>query len=143
MSANKHAIRSQSKRRQRKLEERRRRRIAYRLRERAWPEQPRPMMTASNIHYALADKDRGLGEGGMAAMHLLAQRVGLVERIDENLHLLKRHLPYHESDHVLNISYNILAGVSCPTDLNGDALTNATDRSLVVGAWTGAQDCAP
>ena len=28
----------------------------------------------------------------------------------QNLHLLKRHLPYHESDHVLNIAYNILAG---------------------------------
>ena len=26
------------------------------------------------------------------------------------LHLLKRHLPYHESDHVLNIAFNILAG---------------------------------
>ena len=26
------------------------------------------------------------------------------------LHVLKRHLPYHESDHVLNIAFNILAG---------------------------------
>lgn len=117
MSANKHAIRSQSKRRQRKLEERRRRRITYRLRDRKWPEQPRPMFAARNIHYQVADKDRGLGEGGIAAMHLLAQRVGLVERIDQSLHLLKRHLPYHESDHVLNIAYNILAGGTCLDDL--------------------------
>jgi hypothetical protein len=99
------------------LVERRRRRIAYRLRERTWPEQDRPMMRASNIHYEVADKDRGLGEGGIAAMHLLAQRVGLVERIDQSLHLLKRHLPYHESDHVLNIAYNLLAGGTCLDDL--------------------------
>jgi len=33
-----------------------------------------------------------------------------VEDIDRSLRLLKVHLPYHESDHVLNIAYNILAG---------------------------------
>jgi len=33
-----------------------------------------------------------------------------VEDLDENLELLKVHLPYHESDHVLNIAYNIVAG---------------------------------
>jgi hypothetical protein len=43
-------------------------------------------------------------------MHLLARRLGLVHDIDEGLHLLKRHLPYFESDHVLNIASNLLAG---------------------------------
>ena len=38
------------------------------------------------------------------------QERGLIDAIDERLHLLKRHLPYHESDHVLNIAYNILTG---------------------------------
>jgi hypothetical protein len=33
-----------------------------------------------------------------------------VEDLDRNLELLKVHLPYHESDHVLNITYNIVAG---------------------------------
>ena len=42
----------------------------------------------------------------------MAQKIGLVDDIDHNLHLLKRHLPYHESDHVLAIAYNILAGGS-------------------------------
>jgi hypothetical protein len=75
------------------------------------------MFAASNIHYDVADRDRGLGEGGIGAMHLLATRVGLVARIDQNLHLLQRHLPYHESDHVLNIAYNLLAGGTCLDDL--------------------------
>jgi len=35
---------------------------------------------------------------------------GLVQEIDGNLELLKVHLPYHESDHVLNITYNVLVG---------------------------------
>ena len=67
-------------------------------------------MTASNIHYELADRVQGLSAGGIGAIHLLARRTGLIGDIDRNLHLFKRHLPYHESDHVLNIAYNILAG---------------------------------
>jgi hypothetical protein len=42
----------------------------------------------------------------------LAQRTGLTAGIDHDLRLLKRHLPYHESDHVLNIAFNLLAGLS-------------------------------
>ena len=46
-----------------------------------------------------------------------AQRIGLVEAINRDLHLLKIHLPYFESDHVLNIAYNLLAGGTCLEDL--------------------------
>ena len=34
-------------------------------------------------------------------------------------------------------------GFSCPTDLTSDGATNATDRSVVVSAWTSGQNCAP
>jgi hypothetical protein len=68
------------------------------------------MMTATNIHYELADRVQGLSAGGIGAMHLLARKTGLVGSINSMVHVLKRHLPYHESDHVLNIAFNILAG---------------------------------
>src|SRR6516165_10447114 len=68
------------------------------------------MMTATNIHYEPAGRVRGLSAGGIGAIFLLAQKIELIKEIDRNLHLLKRHLPYHESDHVLNIAFNILAG---------------------------------
>jgi hypothetical protein len=68
------------------------------------------MMTASHIHYELADRVAGLNAGGIGAMILVARRTGLLGDIDHNLHLLKRPLPYHESDHVVNIALNILAG---------------------------------
>ena len=74
------------------------------------PERPVPMMTATNIHYEQADRVRGLSAGGIGAIFLLAQKIELDKEIDRTLHLLKRHLPYHESDHVLNIAFNILAG---------------------------------
>ncbi|MBE7457348.1 MAG: IS1380 family transposase [Planctomycetia bacterium] len=103
----------------------RKRRIAWRLRDRQWTDQPRPMFRASNIHYELTARERGLGEGGIGLMHRLATRTGLVKTIDRRLHLLKRHLPYHESDHVLNIAYNSLCGGTCLDDLE---LRRATTR---------------
>jgi hypothetical protein len=95
----------------------RKRRIEYRLRHRDWPPQDKPMFTARNIQYELADKTRGLGVGGIGLMHLLARRVGLIEAIDRRLHLLKAHKPYHESDHVLNIAYNALCNGTCLEDI--------------------------
>ena len=95
----------------------RKRRIEWRLRLRQWPDQPRPMLAASNIQYEVAGRQRGLAVGGLGAIHMLALRVGLVWMLNQNLHLLKRHLPYHESDHVLSLVYNIMAGNTRLEDL--------------------------
>jgi len=73
----------------------------------------RPMLTASNIDYEIADRTKAIAAGGIGAMHLVAKKLGLPEAIDDKLHLLKIDLPYHESDHVLNIAYNLLAGGAC------------------------------
>ena len=98
---------------------RRKRRIERRLaraarRHRA---RPVPVLAARNIRYEVAGRAKGVSCGGVGAMHLLARHVGLPQAIDGRLHLLKRHLPYHESDHVLSIAYNILAGGTCIEDL--------------------------
>ena len=95
----------------------RKQRIGRRLRKIQWPDQPRPMLAARNIRYEVAERARGVACGGIGAMHLVALRTGLADAIDRRLVLLKRHLPYHESDHVLNIAYNILAGGTCLEDL--------------------------
>jgi hypothetical protein len=72
-----------------------------------------PVMTATNIHYEIADRTRATPAGGIAAMHLLVQKLELDKALNHYLQLLKFHLPYHESDHVLNIAYNLLAGGTC------------------------------
>jgi hypothetical protein len=92
--------------------DRRKRRIIRRISNRPGVERLRPMMTASNLRYEISERVRGIAPGGIGAIHLLARKLGLVDAIDEGLHLLKRHQPYHESDHVLNIAYNLLAGGS-------------------------------
>jgi hypothetical protein len=76
-----------------------------------------PMFTARNIHYDIADRTRAIASGGIGTMHLLARRLGLIETIDARLHLLTKHLPYHESDHVLNLAYNALCDGTCLQDL--------------------------
>jgi hypothetical protein len=76
-----------------------------------------PMFTASNIQYEIADRVHGIAFGGIGAMHLLARRIGLIDAIDKRLHLLKIHMPYHESDHVLNIAYNAVCGGDCLQDM--------------------------
>ena len=47
-----------------------------------------PIITASNIHYELAERTRGIAAGGLGAIHLVAGKLGLAEAIDRQLHLL-------------------------------------------------------
>jgi Transposase DDE domain group 1 len=92
-------------------------RIQWRLRKKQWHEQHRRMFRDHNVHYEIGDKTRGLRAGGLGAFHLLVRQLGLADAIDRDLHLLKRHLPYFESDHVLNLAYNFLAGGKTIQDL--------------------------
>jgi hypothetical protein len=93
------------------------RRIKNRLSKRRWQEQRRRMFPDRNIHYDVADKVRGGRFGGLGACLLLVKRLGLADAIDAKVPLLKRHLPYHDSDHVLNLTYNIVVGGTCLQDL--------------------------
>jgi len=78
---------------------------------------PQPVLTAANIQYEVAHKTRAISCGGIGAIHLLVRKLGLAEAIDERLHLLRFHFPYHESDHVLNFAYNALCNGSCLDDM--------------------------
>jgi hypothetical protein len=61
-----------------------------------------PMYTASNIQYEQTERIRGISHGGIGSIHLLARQIGLIDAINNHLHVLKIHMPFHESDHVLN-----------------------------------------
>ena len=93
-----------------KILARRKRKVEKRLERRNWEDQQRPMFRGSNIRYELDGRDKGIASGGIGVIHTMARRIGLVKQLNKRLHLLKRHVPYHESDHVLNLAYNVLAG---------------------------------
>ena len=70
----------------------RKRRIERRLAPKNWEDQARPMLRVSNIHYEMAARVQGINCGGIGALHLMVQRLGLVRDIDEHVHLLKERL---------------------------------------------------
>ncbi len=94
----------------RKIIRNRKERIERRLGRKQYEDQPKPVMTASNIHYEMAERSQGIGYGGIGAIHQMLGNLGLPKEINENVPLLQTHVPYWESDHVLNITYNVLLG---------------------------------
>lgn len=115
--------------------EKRKRKITNKLKKRNWEDQPRPMLSGSNIHYDIDGRHSGISCGGIGIIHQMVQKMGLPDEINSKLELLKRHLPYHESDHILNIAYNILSGGTCLEDIelrrNDEAYLNALGAQII------------
>ena len=94
------------------------RKLQKRLARKFWSDQPKPMFGPANIHYEMAERSRALGFGGIGAIHTMVSRLRLDEAINRDLSLLKVHVPYFESDHVLNIAYNVMTGGTCLEDID-------------------------
>lgn len=103
------------------------------------------MFSASNIHYEGSDRTRAITCGGIGAMLTMARKIGLVEAIDRELELLKVHLPYSESDHVLNIAFNIMAGGRSLEDIelrrNDENYLNALGAERIPDPTTAGDFC--
>jgi hypothetical protein len=125
--------------------QRRKRRLQRRLDPANLPGSDQPIMTASNIHYEISDRCQAISHGGIGAIHALARRIGLIDAIDAQLHLLKFPLPYHESDHVLNFAYNALCDGDCLQDIelrrNDEAFLNALGARRLPDPTTAGDFC--
>ena len=90
------------------------------------------MFRTPNIHAEIGAKTHDLHCGGLVAFQLLVQRLGFANAIDRELHLLRRHLPYYESDHIFNLVFNILADGTTLTDI--ELLRNNENYLNALGA---------
>ena len=81
------------------------------------PETEEPVLGGDPITYTVSDRVTAVVCGGIGMIVQLVEHLDLPALINEKLQLLKRHLPYHESDHVLNMAYNIVVGGRCLEDL--------------------------
>jgi hypothetical protein len=103
------------------------------------------MMTSSKIGYEVGANIDATAFGGIAAVHRLAVKLGLPEVIDERLELLRVHLPYHESDHVLNLAYNVVCGGTRLQDIerlrHDVAYMNALGADLIPDPTTAGDFC--
>jgi hypothetical protein len=89
----------------------------------------RPVLSKGHVTYELSERIRAVQTGGLAAVHQLVVRSGLARSIDKRLHLLAAHRPYHESDHVLNLVYNVMCGGRVLQDIE----RQRTDLALLQG----------
>ncbi len=109
--------------------------LEVRLARKQFDDQPDAMFKDANVQYQIAERTRAIGCGGIGAMHKLVCKLGLDKAINENIVLLKYHVPYWESDHVLNIAYNVLTGGTCLEDIerlrNDETYMNALGAERV------------
>jgi hypothetical protein len=103
------------------------------------------MIAGANTRYELAHKAGGTAYGGLAAIVAFAKKIRLPDRIDAALHLFKKHLPYHESDHVLNFAYNALCGGTCLQDIelrrNDEFFLNSIGAERIPDPTTAGDFC--
>lgn len=103
------------------------------------------MLTAGPVHYEVGANVDATCFGGIAALHRLVTKLGLPAAIDADLELLKVHLPYHESDHVLNLAYNVACGGTRLEDIerlrHDTAYMNALGADLIPDPTTAGDFC--
>jgi hypothetical protein len=104
-----------------------------------------PVISASNIHYEIADRTRAIAAGGIGAIHQMVKRLELDKALNQRLNVFKLYMPYSESDHVLNIAYNLLAGGTCLEHLelrrNDEAYLDALGAQRIPDPTTAGDFC--
>jgi Transposase DDE domain group 1 len=103
------------------------------------------MFGAGPVAYEIGGNVDATCFGGVAAVHRLVTKLGLPDRINDEVSLLKVHLPYHESDHVLNLAYNVLTGGTRLEDIerlrHDTAYMNALGADLIPDPTTAGDFC--
>ncbi len=74
-----------------------------------WKQQSKPMLGAGKIRYEVSRRVNATLYGGIGAAHRLITKIGLPEQINRS-GVLKRNLPYFDSDHVLTLAYSVYCG---------------------------------
>jgi hypothetical protein len=110
------------------------------------PRQPGcPEFSGPRPTYEMSGRTRAVACGGISAVHHLVRRIGLPELLDSGLGILKRARPYQDSDHVLNIAYNLLCGGQVLDDIevrrNDAAFLDALGARAIPDPTTAGDFC--
>jgi hypothetical protein len=54
-----------------------------------------PVISASNIHYELADRTQAISAGGIGMIHQMVSRLGLADEINRHLGIFKIYVAVH------------------------------------------------
>lgn len=109
------------------------------------PDKGKPMLGRARVQYELAERNSAINHGGAVLALHLAMVTGLVQAINDKVHVLKIHRPYHESDHVLNIMLNMMCGGQTLDDIElrrkDEAFLNAIGASTIPDPTTAGDFC--
>ena len=107
-----------------------------------------PVLGHANLGYEIASRVDAIPCGGIGLIHEFVRAIGLPGAIDQGLHLFKVHKPYFESDHVLNMVFNIMCGGTLPPPHGQRMATRIASRAArgdrpVTAPLQGAQAILP
>jgi len=123
----------------------RKKNIARRIDRNTYPAHDGPVLNTPNIQYDLSERDRGIAYGGIGVVQRMVKQLQLDRSINQNVRVFKIHNPYYESDHVLNIAYNILCHGDCLEDIerlrNDEAYLDALGAVRIPDPTTAGDFC--
>ncbi|MDR1962326.1 MAG: hypothetical protein LBQ50_00935 [Planctomycetaceae bacterium] len=64
-----------------------------------------PQLSSSPVIFEIGERTNGVSNSGVALIHQIVVQMGLPASLN-SVPVLAIHLPYYESDHLLNITYN-------------------------------------
>lgn len=95
-----------------------------------WPGDERPVIRNRQVRVQIQERGEITPYGGLALAHDLAMRLGIDRDINASMQLLRLHLPYFDSDHLLTHVYNQYVGGTCIEDIahlqHSDAVKHLT-----------------
>jgi hypothetical protein len=83
----------------------------------AWPEGGGPVLRLPKLHAEIEPRAVETRYGGLALVEQFYRKFGVAQEINGRVRVLKQHLPYSESDHVLAQTMNFYVGGRCLEDM--------------------------
>jgi hypothetical protein len=83
-----------------------------------WPDDSdKPVLELPKLHMEIDRRSEVTPYGGLALAAHVAFLLKIPKILNKHVSVLKRHLPYHESDHVLAQAFNLYCGGTCIEDM--------------------------
>ena len=89
-------------------------------------------MHLPTLHLEVEPRSEVTPYGGLALVVPFVRRFKVAQILDHQVHVLKQYKPYHESDHILALAFNLYVGGTCLEDLAALQESEAVRR--LVGA---------
>ena len=104
-----------------------------------------PMIRPATTKLELAEKQQAVTCGGLTAIVEMIKALNVRRELNRSAKVLKLHLPYDKSDHILNIAFNLLAGGTCLDHIeyrrNDEAYLDALGAERIPDPTTAGDFC--